>query len=293
MGGKTTITASTGNTSTKGTTTSTTVSSSTTGSYLRNSWVWLWENYASGMTSILQNLAAVTVVSPNSYYLTSSGTFAINDATAEGLCPQIHSLGLKCEPLIQGNGDALNTLLTNSALESSFISSAINQGLGDKVDGLNIDFEPYGFSSGTIPQLSSQYASFLSNFALSAHAHNLLLSVDMDCWDGPYSSSGPTCSGGPFWNYADEAQTGVNLLIAMNTYNETLSEFESSLVTILQYVPVSILGAGFQTLSYNDNYLSQELGYAASIGISTVATWPSPPGFVTSTYWTYLPGYVA
>jgi LysM repeat protein len=259
----------------------------------REAWIWLWGNsaqYSQGLAEIQSHPGALTTVSPNTYYLTSSGTLALYQDGE--ICPQVHALGLKCDPLIGASGDALTVLLTNPSVESSFISSAINQAISDHADGLNVDFEPYGFSSGGIPYLANQYAAFLTNFVSIAHAHGLYMSVDMACWDGPYVNGGPTCSGGAFWNFKLESQSKVDLILTMQTYDTSLANFQNILHETLNYVPRSQLAAGFLTESQNDASLSQEFAYLESNTIQTVMIWPSNADPLPSVYWSSTTSYL-
>ncbi len=260
----------------------------------RQAWLWLWGNstqYSNALAAIQAHPGALTAVSPITYYLTNAGTYAISSPQGE-ICPEAHSLGLKCDPLIGGSGDALYVLLTNPTLESNFISSAVNQAIIDHADGLNLDFEPYGFSSGSIPQLSLQYSAFLTNFVAAAHQHGLVMSVDMACWDGPYTNGSPTCSGGAFWNFKLESQSGIDLILTMQTYDTSAASFQNIIQETLNYVPRSQLAAGFQTQSQNDASLSQEFSFLEGNTIQSVMIWPSYEQSVPNAYWSNTISYL-
>lgn len=260
----------------------------------RQGWLWLWGSstqYGNALAAIQAHPGALTVVSPDTYYLTNASTFAISSPQGE-ICPQAHSLGLKCDPLISGSGDPLYVLLTNPALESHFISSAVNQAITDHADGLNIDFEPYSFSSGTIPQLSLQYSAFLTNFVAVAHQLGLFMSVDMACWDGPYTNGSPTCSGGSFWNLKLESQSGIDLVLTMQTYDTSATSFQNIIKETLNYVPRSQLAAGFLTQSQNDASLSQEFAFLEGNTIQSVMIWPSYAQSLPNAYWSNTISYL-
>jgi spore germination protein YaaH len=76
--------------------------SSPASSSSRQAWVWLWENYSSGLAAIAQHPRSLTTVSPDIYYLSDNGTFVLASTRGE-VCGQVHSMGLQCEALIQND----------------------------------------------------------------------------------------------------------------------------------------------------------------------------------------------
>lgn len=244
----------------------------------RQSWVWLWNNYASGLAAISENPGAITVVSPNTYTLSDSGTFQVASTKAE-ICPQAYSLGLKCDPLIQNdqtNPAGINALLTSSSLQSAFIQEAVATAKSSNLDGYNVDFEP---SSGVL-NLASQYGVFLTNFANAMHAAGMKLSVDVATWDG-----------GALWNYGIIGATPVDLVITMGTYDSSYTVFSQQLNLMLSSIPVSKVGVGLLTVS-DDSTLSQRLQAIEAAGVPAVAVWPSVGGFLTAPYWSGLEEFI-
>jgi spore germination protein YaaH len=241
------------------------------------SWVWLWENYDSGLSTIQQNPGAITVVSPNIYYLFDNGTFGIQYTQAE-VCPQVHALHLKCVPVIQNdqeNPAGINTLLSSSALQSKFIQCAVSAAVSSKLNGYNVDFEP---SSGIL-NLAPQYGTFLTNFANAMHAKGKTLSVDVASWDG-----------GALWNLTIEAQSSVNLVLTMTTYDSSYSTFEQGLNAMLASVPIQKIAIGLITVS-DDSTLSQRIQAIESTDVHCVMVWPSYPGFLSNTWFGNLTSY--
>lgn len=254
----------------------------------RQSWIWLWENYENGLQMISHYKAAISVVSPNTYYLFDNGTFGVQSQQAEGVCSQVQSMGLKCEPLIQNNQTSpagINSLLTSVSLQSSFIHGAVTTALESKIDGYNVDFEP---SSGTL-NVSSDFGAFLAEFASAMHSHGLFLSVDVASWNG---AGEPAGSAADLWNFRIESHSGVDLILTMQTYDTNTGEFQSDLTTILQSVPSSQLAVGLLTQSQNDAYLVSELSVAAQAKIGCVMVWPSYGGFLTNVYWGNLTSFM-
>ena len=241
------------------------------------SWVWLWENYASGLNTIASHLGAITTVSPNTYTLSNSGTFIVQSTQAE-ICPQVHALGLKCVPLIQNDQSSpagINILLTNSTLQATFIQKAVSTAVNSNLDGYNVDFEP---SSGTL-SVATEYGTFLTNFANAMHAHGKTLSVDVASWDG-----------GALWNLAIEAHTTVNLILTMTTYNSNYASFAQGLQTIVSQVPIPKIAIGLLTVS-DDSSLAQRMQAIEAADIHCVMVWPSYPGFLTDTWLNNLSSY--
>ncbi|MHB1907422.1 MAG: LysM peptidoglycan-binding domain-containing protein [Nitrososphaerales archaeon] len=281
----TSASSSTSTIDTTSTTSSSTVSSSssssstsTSSTALRGSWVWLWENYSSGLSAIAAHSGAITVVSPNTYTLLDNGSFALVSSEAE-ICPQVHSIGLQCVPLIQNDQYSpagINTLLTNASLQSTFIQSAVKEAVNQSLDGYNVDFEP---SYGTL-NVSNAYGIFLTNFANAMHAKNKTLSVDMASWDG-----------GALWNYSIEASSSVDIVLTMVTYNSNYTTFQQGVQAMLQNVPLDKIAIGLLTVS-DDATLTQRIQYIESYNIPNVMVWPSYPGFLTDIWWGNLTSYV-
>jgi hypothetical protein len=243
-----------------------------------SSWVWLWENYASGLNAIAAHNKSISVVSPNTYYLFDNGTFGVNSVQAKGVCPKVQSIGLLCEPVIQNdqsNPAGINTLLTSASLQTTFIDQAVAVAQKEKLDGYNVDFEP---SSG-IDQVSVQYGVFLTNFADAMHAVGKQLSVDVATWDG-----------GALWNFTIEGDTPVNLVLTMGTYDSSYSVFSQQLQHILSTVPLGKIAIGLETAS-DDSTLSQRFQSIESSNVTTVMVWPSYPGFLYKIWWGNLSSY--
>ena len=245
---------------------------------MRGSWVWLWENYASGLSAIAAHPGAITVVSPNTYTLLDNGSFALASSQAE-ICPQVHSMGLQCVPLIQNDQYSpagINTLLTSPSLQSTFIQSAVKEAVNQNLDGYNVDFEP---SYGTL-NIANAYGTFLTNFANAMHANGKTLSVDMASWDG-----------GALWNYQIEASSSVDIVLTMVTYNSNYTTFQQGVQAMLQNVPLDKIAIGLLTVS-DDATLTQRIQYVESYNIPNVMVWPSYPGFLTDIWWGNLTSYV-
>ena len=244
----------------------------------RLAWIWLWNDYYNALSQIAQNPGTVSVISPNAYMLDNNGTFQVASADAE-ICPSVHVLGLSCEPLIQNdqnNPSGINLLLTSASLQSTFISSAVNEAVQSNLDGYNLDLEP---SAGTF-HVASQYGQFLTNFANAMHSVGKSLSVDVAAWDG-----------GSLWNLAIEGSTTVDLVLTMETYSQSMQVFQQSLQSILSSIPINKIAVGFLTRS-DDSTLSQRFQMIESNGIPVVMVWPSFPGFLGANYWGELAGFM-
>lgn len=245
---------------------------------LKGSWVWLWENYSSGLQAIQEHPGALTVVSPNTYSLLNNGTFGTQSTEAE-ICPQVHALGLQCIPLIQNdqsNPTGINTLLTSESLQFRFIQNAVSEAINSNVDGYNVDFEP---SSG-IQNLAIQYGVFLTNFANAMHAQGKTLSVDIASWDN-----------GAFWNYTIEAQSSADLILTMVTYDSNFATFQSGLQAMLTNVPLNKIAIGLLTAT-DDSNLTERFQEIKANNIQCVMVWPSYPGFLTQMYWDNLTAFL-
>jgi LysM repeat protein len=253
----------------------------------RQAWVWLWNNYSSDLAAIAIHPKALTTVSPNTYQLNNDGTFGLQTALAE-VCPQVHSLGLQCVPLIQSSQSTsagINALLTSSTLETNFINNAVNVAINSNLDGYNVDFEP----SPDIGNVSVQFGVFLSNFASAMHAHGKTLSVDVASWNGAGEPAGIAAD---LWNFKIEAQSKVDLILTMETYDTNVANFQGTIQTILKDVPAQKLAVGLLTESQNDANLNQEFGLVASYEIPAVMVWPSYGAFLTPPYWDNMTNYL-
>ena len=242
------------------------------------SWVWLWENYTGDLQIIANNPGAITVVSPDIYALSDTGTFEVQTPQAE-VCPQVQSMGLKCEPAImndQYSPAGLNALLTSPTLQSSFIQSAVSEAVNSNLDGYNVDFEP---SSGTL-NLASAYGVFLTNFANAMHAQGKSLSVDVASYDG-----------GVLWNLTIEAQSSVDLVVTMVTYNSDYSIFQQGLQSIVSQVPIQKVAVGLLTVS-DDPTLAQRMQAIEAAGVQCVMVWPSYGGFLSNVWMGNLTSFV-
>ena len=248
-----------------------------TPNFFRQTWVWLWENYSGGLNELAQNPGSISVVSPNTYVLFNDGTFGLASAQAE-ICPQVHALGMLCEPLIQNdqsNPSGINNLLSNPSLQTQFIEQAVSAAKSSGLDGYNVDFEP---SAGTW-NLASQYGVFLTNFANAMHAIGKQLSDDVATWDG-----------GALWNLGIEGSSTVDLVLTMGTYDGSYSTFTHQLQLILNSVPLEKVAVGLLTVD-DDATLSQRMQAIQSAGVSTVMVWPSYPNFLSAPYWSALAGF--
>ncbi|MDH2902292.1 MAG: hypothetical protein PXY39_15115 [archaeon] len=132
----------------------------------------------------------------------------------------------------------------------------------------------------------------MANFVAAAHQHGLVMSVDMACWDGPYTNGSPTCSGGAFWNFKMESQSGIDLILTMQTYDTSGASFQNIIQETLNYVPRSQLAAGFQTQSQNDASLSQEFSFLEGNTIQSVMIWPSYEQPMPNAYWSNTISYL-
>jgi LysM repeat protein len=242
------------------------------------SWVWLWQNYTSDIQFLASNPGAVTVVSPDIYALSDSATFEVQSTQAE-VCPQVHAIGLKCEPVILNNQYSpagINALLTSPSLQSSFIQSAVTEAINSNLDGYNVDFEP---ASGTF-NLASAYGAFLTNFANAMHAQGKSLSVDIASFDG-----------GLLWNLGIEAQSTVDLVVTMVTYNSDFSIFQQGLQSIVSQVPIQKVAVGLLTVS-DDSTVAQRMQAIEVDGVRCVMVWPSYGGFLSSAWMGSLSAFV-
>jgi hypothetical protein len=115
------------------------------------------------------------------------------------------------------------------------------------------------------------------------------LSVDVASWNGAGEPAGIAAD---LWNFKIEAQSKVDLILTMETYDTNVANFQGTIQTILKDVPAQKLAVGLLTESQNDANLNQEFGLVASYEIPAVMVWPSYGGFLTPPYWDNMTNYL-
>jgi hypothetical protein len=109
------------------------------------------------------------------------------------------------------------------------------------------------------------------------------LSVDVASWNGAGEPAGIAAD---LWNFKIEAQSKVDLILTMETYDASVTNFQSYIQVMLNDgISASKLAVGFLTYSQNDPGLTQEFEIAESDNIPAVMVWPSYGAFLTNVYW--------
>jgi hypothetical protein len=177
------------------------------GSSAKESWVWVYLDWAEAITDIGNNKTSFTHVSPTFYtvnYAYQSGvafytTCPTNGSdyictgagpnnfdglgmTSRAFTNSIHALGMKVIPAIYGGGanggtdTGITNILGNATIQSSFISSMVAEAVSSGYDGYNLDWE----ASSVGGSYAQQFVSFVNAFktALNAALPGSNLSAD-------------------------------------------------------------------------------------------------------------------
>ena len=147
-----------------------------------------------------------TDLSYEQYYLASNGTFQKLDVpNLIGMANQYH---LAAYPMIiSSDPSVMHLLFTNSAVQSAFISAAVQAAVNEGYAGYNIDFEvPYYSDSANV-------TAFVSHFSNALLAAGKQLTLDVIGFHG-YSPQ----AYGSAYNYSALSNTSVSLIVVEDYY---------------------------------------------------------------------------
>ncbi len=162
----------------------------------KQSLIWIWQNYNVTLANVLENANSFTHVSPALYQLNydyqsgvAQGEVAdglYGGVAGKAMAAKVHAAGLKIVPLMYaGKGNANGTdqgiqnVLSDAAVQQSFITSHVQEALDDDYDGWNLDWEVL---TTTYAQYGQSLITFLTAFKSALHAHDLVLSLDLGGW---------------------------------------------------------------------------------------------------------------
>jgi len=177
----------------------------------RTSIAWAWVNLSDTLSSIESHATSFTHVSPLIYdvnYAYTSGVAEFwntpggadlfqNGLTSVTITQQIHAMGLESLPVIMagaansGTDEGIQAILTDPAVQASFIASMVAEGTTKKYDGYNLDWE-MSQSQTTYAGYGTELISFLGAFRTALHAAGMILTFDVVDFNVLQSN----CSGG-------------------------------------------------------------------------------------------------
>ena len=208
-----------------------------------------------------------TAAAFEAYDLLADGTVGISHQRSR-VSGAIRALGLRSEAMVV----AWETNATRAALADAprFIASldaVVLAREGANLTGINLDFEPDGNSHPDGPEPTPAdgvaFAAFLNHVADFLHSRGLTLSVDIATWS-------------PFWNWALLAETRVDWLMDMESYQASWPAFEKAVTQAHKLLPADKYVAGMETHAFNASELEQRFALFKNLTIRKVAIWDSP-----------------
>ena len=162
----------------------------------KQSLIWIWQNYNVALANVLENANSFTHVSPALYQLNydyqsgvAQGEVAdglYGGAAGKAMAAQVHAAGLKIVPLMyagagnaNGTDQGIQNVLSDAAVQQSFIDSHVQEAVDNDYDGWNLDWEVL---TTTYSQYGQSLITFLTAFKSALHAHNMELSLDLGGW---------------------------------------------------------------------------------------------------------------
>jgi hypothetical protein len=271
----------------------------------RTSVAWAFIFLSDTLAAIKPNASSFTHVAPLIYdvnFAYASGvaefwntpTDMFQDGlTSTTITAAIHGMGLKSLPVILGgaaNGGTdmgIQTILTSSTVQSSFISSMVAEAMTKKYDGYNIDWE---MSQGqtTYAMYGTQLISFLGAFKSALNAQGMILTYDVVDFNVVQSN----CSGGS--GPVDLTKLGAVVDLAIvEDYNSMLGTASSACPTGLAdplpctqtfmddlnfmcaYLPAKVVSIGMNACPTCSNAIAGEaIAAIEAYGIKSVAIFP-------------------
>jgi len=225
------------------------------------------ENIKGDLQSIGEHKEALTGISWEDYEIGPNGLMERENLTSVN--QKIREFSLQNFPMISsGSLEQVRQLLDVS---DAFISDAVSKSVAFGYFGYNIDFEPNDTATNEDAQ---NYANFLTDFADALHSVGKQLTVDIADWN-------------PFWNFSLLAQTTVDRLITMDTYDSNYTNYVLLLEQEVQIFGVDKLGIGFDCSDYNQTTeeLQNRFNILAEYNIQEIDIWVMPiPDF----WWPFI-----
>jgi len=158
-----------------------------------------------------------------------------------------------------------------------FFTSAIKLAKEYNLRGFNVDFET---QEDPTPQDNFALGMFLDSFAALMQSMGLELSMDVN-------------NEFPIFNHTMLANSALNRLILMDTYDPGLPFWVQAVKGGLDFYPPTRIGMGFLYCGYNSTELLLRLKTASLLGINEVDIWalPLPPDWLAG-FAKYLAGEI-
>jgi hypothetical protein len=214
----------------------------------KESWVWVYTDYANTLAAITANKAAFTHVSPTFYtvnyayksgvayystcpnisYCTGNSANAFDGMTTKQFTDKVKALGLRTVPAIYGGSgnsgtdDGIKNLLDNTGgAGDAFIAAMTTEAVNNGYDGYNIDWEIGATIDGTY---ADKFVAFANKFKAALGPHGMSLSVDAIV----SNVNGTWCSGNSgFLDFPKLAASSIDRII-IEDYVDTLGKATAS-----------------------------------------------------------------
>ncbi|PUA33931.1 MAG: hypothetical protein B7O98_00485 [Zestosphaera tikiterensis] len=170
---------------------------------------WMLSTCDKSEWSVLERFSRqIDIVSPDWYYLTedlSVGKYDKRCAEDREFIEFLNSLGVKLMPmLVSANSELVRKLVTDPNAIDSLSAELVYLAKKYNYYGYNIDFEV------SIPEYSTEFASFIDRLAKKLHSNGLILTVDVPAkrmeWPSSYTAT---------YDYAKLGKTEVDAVIIM------------------------------------------------------------------------------
>jgi hypothetical protein len=272
----------------------------------RRSLIWIWQNYRTSITTVLNNANSFTHASPALYQMNydyQSGvvrnvnsTKYYDGLTGATMATALHAAGIKVVPLMYagaGNNGVdlgIQNVLNNPAIAQSFIDAQVQEAIDQGYDGWNLDWE---VSSATDEQYGPSLIAFLTAFKAALNAHQLELSFDLGGWYIKQCTSsggsglvdmkalGSAVDQAIIEDYADSFTGPTDKCPNPVPDLQNCDSFGNGL-SLMCSTPSSAVSIGLITPGSN-SFAPQALGAIASYGFASVALWPDSSAFLNST----------
>jgi hypothetical protein len=201
------------------------------------------------------------------YDLLPDGTVGITHVRSR-VSGAVRALGLGSEAMIVcWETNATRAAMADPAAFLASLDAVVLAREGANITGINIDFEPNGDAHPDGPPPTAAdgvaFASFLDAVADALHARGLTLSVDIATWS-------------PFWNWPLLAQTRVDQLIDMESYQKGFPQFEAAVRRAQGLLRAEQYVAGMEVAPFNASELQQRFDLLRSLAVRKVAVWDAP-----------------
>jgi hypothetical protein len=291
----------------------------------KQSLIWVWQGYASALSSIAANAKSFTHVSPALYQINYAYTSGVakqvntNDnydgLSSAQVCQRVHAAGLKCVPLMYagagnfGTDQGIQNILNDApaGTRNAFITAMVGEAETKGYDGYNLDWE---VGNTGYAAYGTKLVSFLAAFKSALNQHDMTVSLDLGTW---YVRQ---CTGSGGDGLVDLAQLGHSLDLAIiEAYSGTLGTTPTSCpatnpsqincdkdflsqLSMMCNLPPDVVSIGLISPGTN-SFAPSALADVSRYGFTRVAVWPDDAQFLNAsgmpqgnTWYSVLAGFL-